>query len=85
MTSKVAVIAHSKKSLGGGLPELRTLLAAHGCPDPDWYEVTKSRDASSFARKAVDNGANLLFVWGGDGTVQRCVDAARAGLRRSIA
>lgn len=75
MTSRVAVIAHTKKNLGGGLPELRRLLSAHGCTDPDWYEVTKSRDASALAHKAVDNGANLVFVWGGDGTVQRCVDA----------
>ena len=26
-------------------------------------------------RKALDAGADLVFVWGGDGMVQRCVDA----------
>jgi YegS/Rv2252/BmrU family lipid kinase len=26
-------------------------------------------------REAIDGGADLLFVWGGDGMVQRCIDA----------
>ena len=26
-------------------------------------------------KRALDEGAELLFVWGGDGTVQRCIDA----------
>lgn len=74
MTS-VAVVAHSKKSLGGGLPELRTALASEGFPDPIWYEVDKSRKAPARARKAFDKGADVVFVWGGDGSVQRCIDA----------
>ena len=37
------------------------------------------------ARRAVDEGADLLFIWGGDGTVQRCVDAvARADVTLAI-
>ena len=43
----VAVVAHSRKSLGGGLPELRRILAAEGVTDPQWYEVKKSRRAPS--------------------------------------
>jgi diacylglycerol kinase (ATP) len=70
----VAVIASASKQLGGGLPELRTLLADEGIPDPIWYEVGKSREAPRFVRKAMKKGAGLLFVWGGDGMVQRCVD-----------
>jgi diacylglycerol kinase (ATP) len=61
--------------LGGGLGELRKLLAEKGFRDPMWFEVTKSRKAPDKARRAVAKGADLLFVWGGDGTVQRCVDA----------
>jgi diacylglycerol kinase family enzyme len=71
----IAVVAHSGKSFGGGLPELRAVLAREGCADPLWYEVTKSRKAPKFARRALAHGAELLFVWGGDGMVQRCVDA----------
>jgi len=71
----VAVVAHSGKSLGGGLDELRRVLAAEGFTDTLWYEVPKSRKAYKCARRALDDGADLIFAWGGDGTVQRCVDA----------
>ena len=40
----VAVVAHQKKTLGGGLDELRSLLAHEGV-EPLWYEVPKSRKA----------------------------------------
>jgi YegS/Rv2252/BmrU family lipid kinase len=69
------VVAHSRKSLGGGLPELREILAREGATDPLWYEVSKSRRAPSCARRAAAKGADVVFVWGGDGTVQRCIDA----------
>jgi diacylglycerol kinase (ATP) len=72
---RTAVVAHTRKSLGGGLGELRELLAREGVTDPLWHEVTKSRKAPAAARRAVADGAKLLFVWGGDGTVQRCIDA----------
>jgi diacylglycerol kinase (ATP) len=74
MTS-VAVIAHSRKKLGGGLVELRRVLAEAGFDDPAWYEVPKSKFAPDCVREAIDGGADLLFVWGGDGIVQRCIDA----------
>lgn len=70
----VAVIAHARKELGGGLPELRTVLAGEGISDPIWFEVGKSKEAPRFVRKAKKKGAGLIFVWGGDGMVQRCVD-----------
>lgn len=71
----VAVVAHSRKSFGGGLPELRKVLAREGILAPRWYEVKKSRRAPEYARRAADKGADVVFVWGGDGTVQRCIDA----------
>ena len=40
---KVAVVAHNQKILGGGLGELRRVLAEKGISDPLWYEVDKSR------------------------------------------
>lgn len=72
---KIAVVAHRKKTLGGGLSELRELLHKSGYPEPFWQEVSKSRFAPKAARRAVEHGADLIFVWGGDGTIQRCVDA----------
>ena len=71
----IGVIAHNKKVLGEGLDQLRTLLAERGYPDPIWYEASSSSKIPKLAKKAVADGAELLFIWGGDGTVQRCVDA----------
>jgi len=70
----VAVVAHGAKSLGGGLGELREVLAREGVTDPIWFEVPKSRKAPARVRQGLREGADLVFVWGGDGTVQRCVD-----------
>jgi diacylglycerol kinase (ATP) len=78
MTS-VAVVAHAGKSFGGGLGELREVLGREGFPNPQWYEVPKSRKAPKWARRAVADGADVVFVWGGDGTVQRCIDALAGG------
>jgi YegS/Rv2252/BmrU family lipid kinase len=72
---RVAVVAHAGKSLGGGLSRLRELLVAEGHDDVLWYEVAKSRQAPKRVRQAVDEGATLIVVWGGDGTVQRAIDA----------
>lgn len=74
MTS-VAVLAHAGKSLGGGLDELRHVLVQEGVTDPLWYEVPKSKKAPKMVEKAVARGADVLFIWGGDGMVQRCIDA----------
>ncbi len=71
---KVAVIAHAGKSFGGGLPELRRVLEAEGIEDPFWVEVPKSKKAPAQVQRALDEGAELVFAWGGDGMVQRCVD-----------
>ncbi len=71
----VAVVAHSGKSFGGGLAQLRRVLAEQGHDDPIWHEAAKSRKAPKCVRRAIAEGAELIFVWGGDGTVQRCIDA----------
>jgi diacylglycerol kinase (ATP) len=70
----VAVVAHRKKTLGGGLDELRATLVRAGVDPAIWYEVPKSRKAPKAVRKALKRGADLVFVWGGDGMVQRCAD-----------
>ena len=72
--TRVAVIAHAGKSLGGGLDELRDVLRNAGVEDPYWTEVPKSKYVPERVEKALAEGAETIFVWGGDGTVQRCVD-----------
>ena len=69
------MIAHAGKTFGGGLPELRRELARQGVEDPIWIEVPKSRYAPKQVTRACNEGAELLFVWGGDGTMQRSIDA----------
>jgi diacylglycerol kinase family enzyme len=70
--------------MGGGLRELREVLAGQGVGEPLWYEVNKSRKAPQYASRAVAEGADLIFVWGGDGMVQRCIDAV-AGTDAALA
>jgi len=57
------------------LNELRDELAVAGVVNPLWFEVPKSKMAPKRVREALDGGAEIVFVWGGDGMVQRCVDA----------
>jgi diacylglycerol kinase (ATP) len=70
---RVAVVAHASKRLGGGLAELRRVLEAQGVEDPLWYEVPKAKRAPDRVRRALEEGADLIFAWGGDGTVRRCL------------
>ncbi|GAA4055746.1 hypothetical protein GCM10022248_24000 [Nonomuraea soli] len=78
------MIAHKKKTFGGGLDELRVRITDRQVDELLWYEVPKSRKAPKQAKKALKEGAELIFVWGGDGTVQRCVDAL-AGSKAVVA
>ncbi len=72
---KLAVVAHAGKTLGGGLSELRRTLAEAGVTEPLWTEVPKSKRAPTAVRQALEDGAELILAWGGDGMVRRCVNA----------
>jgi YegS/Rv2252/BmrU family lipid kinase len=69
------VVAHRRKTLGGGLDELRRLITDEGVDELVWHEVPKSRKAPKRVRKALATKPDLLLVWGGDGMVRRCIDA----------
>lgn len=73
----VAVVAHAGKTLGGGLPELRRTLAEAGVAEPIWTEVPKSKRAPAAVAEALEEGAELILAWGGDGMVRRCVNALK--------
>lgn len=73
MTS-IGVLAHERKALGGGLDELRAALRAAGHPHPLWRQVSTSKQAPKHVRSLLDEGIDRLLVWGGDGTLRRCVD-----------
>jgi diacylglycerol kinase (ATP) len=81
----IAVLAHAEKTLGDGLPALRRELAGYGFANPPWVEVTKAKHIPEQARRLRDDGAEVLFVWGGDGSVQRAIDAvAGSGVEIAI-
>jgi diacylglycerol kinase (ATP) len=82
--TSVGVLAHSAKKLGGGLEELRKTLATYGINDPMWHEVPKSRFVPEQVEKLLKEDVELIFVWGGDGTVQRVIDAV-AGVPVALA
>jgi diacylglycerol kinase family enzyme len=52
-----------------------TALARSGWPAPEWFETTPEDYGAGQAAKAVANGAEVVFVCGGDGTVRSCVTA----------
>ncbi|WP_448074122.1 diacylglycerol/lipid kinase family protein [Georgenia yuyongxinii] len=61
-----------------GLQELRATieetLAEVGWPAPLWFETTPEDPGAGQARRAVAEGAEVVFVSGGDGTVRSCVE-----------
>src|ERR1044072_4227202 len=80
----IAVVAHQRKTLDGGLDELRRRLTDSGVRKLIWHEVPKSRKAPKKVRKALEAKPDLLVVWGGDGMVQRSLDVV-AGKKVPVA
>src|SRR5262245_10359406 len=74
----VGVLVHEGKSLGKGPGELRRRLADHGYADALWATVAKSKKAPAQVRRLLAAGVERLLVWGGDGTVRRCIDTVVA-------
>jgi len=81
--STIAVIAHGRKRTAD-LPKLRRALERRGVLDPLWVEVPKSKRAPKRLRKLLERGADHIFVWGGDGMAQRCIDTV-AGTDATLA
>ena len=61
-----------------GLDELRDGIVAQlteaGWPEPTWLETTAEDPGTGQAKQAVADGAEVVFVAGGDGTVRACID-----------
>jgi diacylglycerol kinase (ATP) len=70
----IGVVLHEGKTLGQGPEELRMALADAGYADPPWYQVPKSKKAPKQVRRLLDEGVERILVWGGDGTVRRCIN-----------
>jgi diacylglycerol kinase family enzyme len=50
-------------------------LSRSGWPAPQWFETTRDDPGLGQARAAVESGAEVVFVCGGDGTVMSAVSA----------
>jgi len=70
----IAVVAHQRKTLDGGLDELRRRITDFGVDEVMWREVKKSRKAPKPIKELISEKPDLLLVWGGDGMVQRALD-----------
>ncbi|GGM98195.1 diacylglycerol kinase family enzyme [Actinoplanes campanulatus] len=66
--TKVADPDHLRRTLHEGLRRA-------GWPQPTWYETTAEDPGRGQARRAVADGAELVFACGGDGTVTAVVTA----------
>jgi diacylglycerol kinase (ATP) len=71
-----------------GLPERREAveraLAEAGWPAPEWVETTADDPGAGQARQAVADGAGVVFVCGGDGTVRSVIEGV-AGTDAALA
>ncbi len=65
---KVTDLDLLRRTIGEGL-------AAAGWPEPMWLETTPEDSGRGQAARAVKEGAEVVFVSGGDGTVMACVTA----------
>jgi YegS/Rv2252/BmrU family lipid kinase len=74
----VGVLVHEGKSLGKGPEEMRRRLGDAGYADSPWAVVSKSKKAPAQVRQLLADGVDRLLVWGGDGTVRRCIDTVVA-------
>jgi diacylglycerol kinase family enzyme len=76
-TPRSAVVVNPVK-----VPDLELLrrtivagLAVAGWPEPMWLETTIEDSGRAQATQAVEDGADIVYVCGGDGTVMACVTA----------
>ncbi len=71
-----------------GLDELRdevdAQVTAAGWPAPVWLETTAEDPGTGQAQQAVADGAEVVFVAGGDGTVRACIEGL-AGTEAALA
>jgi diacylglycerol kinase family enzyme len=77
MTVRTAVVINPAKveDLAGRRHAISAQLERAGWPEPLWYETTEDDPGCGQAKSAVEAGARVLFVCGGDGTVMAALDA----------
>lgn len=74
MQERLGVVVNQGKRLDGEPDALRRGLTRRGTARPRWLEVPKSKYVPGAVSVLVDDGIDRILVWGGDGTVRRCID-----------
>jgi len=74
LTSAVIVNPNRVEGLDELRAQIRDQLAEAGWPEPEWLETTAEDPGTGQARQAVADGADVVFVAGGDGTVRACIE-----------
>ena len=79
--SVVAVVFNPSKASDADKAkrEICDALLSNGFPQPRWFETTVDDPGTGVCRQAVADGAELIVVSGGDGTVMACVTALAGG------
>ena len=70
--AKVAKIEDLRRTVNG-------VLTRAGWAPPQWFETTPTDPGHGPAREAVEAGAEVVFVYGGDGTIMSVVSALVGG------
>ncbi|HEX5203254.1 diacylglycerol/lipid kinase family protein [Paractinoplanes rhizophilus] len=70
-----AVVVNPAKAPAELRQTVGRMLAEAGWPRPSWHETTPEDPGRGQAKKAMADGAELIFVCGGDGTVMAVVGA----------
>jgi len=64
---------------------IEAALTAAGWPSPAWLETTEHDPGAGQARQAIEDGAQVVFACGGDGTVRSCIEGlADTGIALAI-
>jgi diacylglycerol kinase (ATP) len=83
MTS-VAVVANTKKLAKADTGRLKNALRESGLDPTTWIAIEKGSAATKATAKALDRGADVVLVCGGDGTV-RAASQALVGTKAALA
>jgi YegS/Rv2252/BmrU family lipid kinase len=75
LRSAVVVNPVKVDDLDGRRQVVNAALADAGWPEPKWFETTVENSGFVQAREALEQGAEVVFACGGDGTVMECVRA----------
>ncbi|MFI5895903.1 diacylglycerol/lipid kinase family protein [Actinoplanes sp. NPDC051513] len=80
-----AVVANPAKAPDELRHTIERMLAEAGWPRPTWHETTPEDTGKGQAKRAMADGAELIFVCGGDGTVMAVVGAlAGSGVAMAV-